>query len=180
MGIKIKSLISLVISLFLLSPALGLAGLPVSMSGKNINFLYVQTAETAVLKPVNAEKGQFTLTLQDMPPYVSYFSDRPNRLVGMVSIQDFLKVWNSQNTQSFGKVPPNVTVSGIKIHHFTRNKDEFFMVELSNPQYNAKDKTLTYDALVIGKDKSLAPKEKDVLHHIILFIDTWCPGCCCG
>ena len=65
-----------------------------------------------------------TLTLNGVSNVI-YFSDRPNRVAGHMSIAKFTEAW-SQGADSFKKDPPNATLSvltktGIKINcYWTR------------------------------------------------------------
>ena len=80
-------------------------------SKENPEFLYV----------LSATSGSFegdTLTLRDVP-LVIYFSDRPNRIAGHMSLKKFVKLWG-KGKNSFKKDPPNATLS---IFNKKRNKD---------------------------------------------------------
>jgi hypothetical protein len=74
----------------------------VTSSKNNPQFLYAMSAKSGSFK------GD-TLTLKDVPVVV-YFSDRPNRLVGHMSLKKFVASWN-KGPGSFKADPPNAALS---------------------------------------------------------------------
>ncbi len=69
---------------------------------KNTGYLFVLSATSGSLK------GD-TLTLNGVPN-VLYFSDRPARKAGHMSVSKFVEMWNKQS-DSFKADPPNATLS---------------------------------------------------------------------
>ena len=53
---------------------------------------------------------QTTLTLQDVAPSTLYFSDRPERVVGHMTTEQFVEQW-SEGPNSFLEDPPNAVLS---------------------------------------------------------------------
>ena len=87
---------------------------------------------------LSAESGSFdgeTLTLKGVPNVI-YFSDRPNRIAGHMSLEKFVELLG-KGTDSFKADPPNATLS---LLDESGNKD--VVIELSNPQL--KGDTLTF------------------------------------
>ncbi|NGX58875.1 MAG: hypothetical protein KR126chlam3_00016 [Chlamydiae bacterium] len=77
---------------------------------------------------LNAQFGKYDdgkLTLKGIPS-VLYFSDRPNRLAGHTTIEQFTKLWEQD---SFKKDPPNGNLSILD----QKNEQEI-LIELSNPK----------------------------------------------
>ncbi len=74
-------------------------------------FLYVLSAKSGTFE------GD-TLTLKDVP-LVIYFSDRPDRIAGHMSLKKFVKLWG-KGANSFKADPPNATLS---IFNEQGNKD---------------------------------------------------------
>lgn len=149
---------------------------------KNITYLFTLSANSAVVKPVNASAGEYSLTLNKVQPYVSYFSDRPNRITGLMPTSKFIQAWNPQSGGNFKQMAPNVDVEGIKVHGIFHQKDMFFILSLNNPQYNQTTHSLSFTATALNGDKGVMPTQTTKLHNTALFIDNspWCPGCCCG
>ena len=65
--------------------------------------MFVQIARTVT-------SDQKTLTLQDVSPSTLYFSDRPERVVGHMTTQQFVDQW-AEGPNSFLEDPPNAVLS---------------------------------------------------------------------
>ena len=72
---------------------------------KNPGYLFVLSATSGSLK------GD-TLTLNGVPNVI-YFSDRPARKAGHMSLSEFIEMWN-KGSDSFKADPPNATLSVLK------------------------------------------------------------------
>ena len=98
-------------------------------------FLYTMSAKSGTY-----ENGR--LTLKDVP-LVVYFSDRPARLSGMLSIQVFAQGWD-QGTGSFRADPPNATLSIL-----TKDGANNVVVELSDPDVKVKEGSISFKVRVL-------------------------------
>ena len=65
--------------------------------------MFVQIARTVI-------SDQTTLTLNDVSPSTLYFSDRPERVVGHMTTEQFVDQWN-EGPNSFFEDPPNAVLS---------------------------------------------------------------------
>ena len=110
------------------------------------SYLYVQLAQGGTLSPN-------LLTLHNVDDQVLYFSDKPIREAGHISVSEFLN--------SFTKDLPN---AAIEIRD--GDKRDVFVVELSNPRFDAVQKTLVYD--IKSLDSALPTRS---FEHVSLFID---------
>jgi hypothetical protein len=72
---------------------------------KESSYLFVISGTSGSL---NAD----TLTLNGIPN-VTYFSDRPNRIAGHLSLSEFIEMWD-KGSDSFKADPPNATLSVLK------------------------------------------------------------------
>jgi len=122
-------------------------------------FLYTMSAKSGTY-----ENGR--LTLNDVP-LVVYFSDRPARISGQLSIQVFEQGWR-QGPDSFKADPPNATLSIL-----SEDGNKNIVVELSEPDVKVKEDTISFKVRVLDGD---LPK---TFEHSTLFIDSFgpCPGC---
>lgn len=68
------------------------------------SLLFVMSAQSATI--TRAPSGHYQLLLKQVYPQVLWFSDRPERQSGMVSVHDFFKKWQ----QGFKSDPPNVAM----------------------------------------------------------------------
>jgi hypothetical protein len=87
----------------LCAAALDLAAAETNAPPKAPQFLFVQTAKNVAYK-------DGVLTLQDVSPVTAFFSDRPDRIVGHVRNDLFLRQW-SEGKNSFKNDPPNAVLS---------------------------------------------------------------------
>jgi len=94
-------------------------------------FLFVQSASNVAFK-------DGVLTLQDVSPVTAFFSDRPQRIVGHVRNDLFLKQW-TEGKNSFKSDPPNAALSIFS----EKARPTGAVVVLSNPRLEGKN--LLYD-----------------------------------
>ena len=135
-----------------------------------VDYLYVQIAPQAVLKEVDSKTKTYELTLMEVNQHVEYFSDRPERIAGIMKVNTFLDEWN----KSFKKTPPNVSLTGLE-KKVLRRVPISVIVELTNPIYNAEKKIITYTVKLLP-DESVPSKEIK-FHGIALFFDNYCASC---
>lgn len=137
------------------------------------NDLLIQTAPQAQLQLTNAA-NTYLLKLSHVSHFVIYFTDRPARSTGVISLSEYLKKWNdSANKEAtFQKNPPNAAISGIK--GFFTDKPLHFVLTLSNPVYNTKDNSLTYVAHSLQGEKAPAAMK---FRDAVIFVDDICLSC---
>ena len=103
---------------------------------EEIQELFVQTAH-------GAEHADGRLILRNVAPSTLFFSDRPQRIVGHLSTQDFVETWG-EGEDSFAEDPPNAVLS------FTAKGEAEpwnAVVEISDPRIAGSD--LSYAATVL-------------------------------
>ena len=83
------------------------------------------------------------LTLTGVSPSTLYFSDRPERVVGHMTTEQFLDVW-SEGENSFSSDPPNAVLSWVDLGD---DRPEDCVVVLSNPQAEADSLSYSIDIL---------------------------------
>ena len=98
-----------------------------------------------------------TLTLQGVSPSTVFFSDRPNRLTGLVSTGQFADLWNSPDGP-FASNPPNAAVSVLG-----NIKDAPAIVELTSAEMDGVQ--LKYGV------KVLSGKLPESADNVALFVD---------
>jgi len=142
---------------------------PSAGANQSVSLLFVQEASSASLVP--AGNGAYTLTLSNLVPYTIYFSDRPERIAGFVTMEDFISRFN-------WSVPPNAAIT----RPGAAASEDTMIVELSNPRYNAALNEMTYTVTVISnyqgnKLSELTAKADPAfpveLGRVSLFIDAW-------
>ena len=104
-----------------------------------VQYLFVQNAKDVVIA-----KGH--LTLVGVNPTTIFFSDRPKRIAGHMTTEDFVLDWQEGIVkEGFHDDPPNATLSVF-------GKDEIVdvVVELKNPRFAGDD--LIYDINVLEEE----------------------------
>lgn len=104
--------------------------------GQMPQFLFVQNGKGVIF-----EKG--TITLKGVSPTTLFFSDRPMRIAGHYTTEEFVQMWG-QGKDSFASDPPNATLS---IFQEDRDKLIDVVVKLSNPLLKGDD--LTYHVAIL-------------------------------
>ena len=97
---------------------------------EEIQVMFVQTAH-------NVEFKNGTLTLKKITPTTIFFADRPNREVGHITTEDFLKDWD-EGKNSFASDPPNATLSIFDSETITN-----VVMVLSKPKLKGHDLSYT-------------------------------------
>ena len=106
-------------------------------------FLFVLRADTGVISKTD---GGYTLTLNGMDDKVLYFSDRPVRKAGFITMTQFMSDW-AKGKNSFQANPPNAAIvhTALKTHD-NNGIAQAIPVELTNPvattngwMFNLKD-----------------------------------------
>ena len=114
--------------------------------------MFVQIARTVT-------SDEKTLTLQDVSPSTLYFSDRPERVVGHLTTQQFVEQW-TEGPNSFAEDPPNAVLSYVDAG---ADVPEDAVVILRDPV--ASEGSLTYSIEVLD---GVVPAESGA---VTLFID---------
>ena len=139
-----------------------------------VELLFIQTAKEAVISKNRSNNGKFVLTLKGVNPEIAYFSDRPKRIAGKTSIQIFLNEW-SRGSQSFKADNPNAALVTRLSHSSSHGDSQENMVVLTNPRYDPRRNTLSYDIEPISNNSAI---EEGVHKDPVLFIDSSCFNLC--
>jgi hypothetical protein len=99
-----------------------------------IEAMFVQTAE-------GVRGGDGTMTLIRLAPATLYFSDRPQRVVGHLSAQHFVDLWE-EGENSFAKDPPNAVLAFPNAGGLADT-----VVVLRDPKLEGNEITYTVDVL---------------------------------
>ena len=138
----------LIFMLMITAPLLTFAD-PVIDDSKNAQYLFTLASKSGTF-----EKD--ILTLKGVP-LVVYFSDRPVRKSGHISLEEFIQMWD-QGVDSFRDNPPNAELA-----LFDKKRDEHAVVVLRNPKVAGN--TISFEVEVIGET---VPEK---FEHSTLFID---------
>lgn len=136
-------------------------------TGTNIEspqFLAIQHAQSGSISDINSTL--YTLQLNDLADKTILFSDRPNRIVGTETTQDFVGNWTSGD-DSFQVDQPNAALVILT----DDQEDDVFEIELFNPIYDEDENAIMYDFRVLGNTTS-SPDLPPNLGKSVLIIDS--------
>lgn len=111
-----------------------------SLKKENASLLFVHTGTSGTIQ--SSTNGTYTISIIGVPDAVVWFSDRPEREAGTMSIDGFLNAWNHFG---FTDVPPNATLELF----FEKDHIDTVIAELDNPIWDADTKTMTYTATLL-------------------------------
>jgi len=101
------------------------------------SFMFVQVAED-----VTADTAAMTLRLRHVTGQTLFFSDRPNRIAGHITMAQYLREWTpAAGEDNLGADPPNATLS---VYEPGQPDNSVAIVEISNPQLDGADLVYTY------------------------------------
>jgi hypothetical protein len=122
------------------APLAALLG-PVRAADDKVQLMFVQSAES-----LKAD-GQ-TLRLVNVSPHTIYFSDRPVRIAGHVTMPAYLEEWTAAaGPNNFAKDPPNATLS---VYEPGKRENTLTVIEISQPVIEGRDLVYRYK-LIEGK-----------------------------
>ena len=124
------------LSLSFLVALVALVGLSMAKADEGkVPVMFVQTAQ-GLTSDAN------TLRLVDVGQQTLYFSDRPVRLAGHVTMPIYLEEWKAgQGRNDFSKDPPNATLS---VYQPGRDDNALTVVTISKPVIEGKDLVYNY------------------------------------
>lgn len=98
---------------------------------QNMDIYLIQYAKSGTLSLLDAKQNHYLLTLNDVSPTTTYFSDRPNHISGQVSTESL----NLENTQ--GRY---ASFSGVLSYFYEGNTKNLnsIVLEFDKYQYNPK------------------------------------------
>ncbi len=122
------------------APLSGLANHAVAAPAK-IQLMFVQSAD-------DLKSDGRTLRLVNVSPQTIYFTDRPVREAGHISMSAFLEEWTAAaGPNNFSKNPPNATLS---VYEPGQKANTLTVLEISDPVVDGKDLVYRYK-LIEGK-----------------------------
>lgn len=141
---------------------------PLNIQTPSFNLFFLQTASAGILKKVSDDSNQFYLTLYGVNPYITYFSERPERIDGLVPFQNFINAW-PVGANNYNVNPPNAIITASKINSTDNKGGQYYLVTLSEPLFDIQKMTARYTVTPIGSQKILISETK--LDYVTVFID---------
>ena len=137
------------------------ASLPMQAAAADakVQLMFVQSADSM-------KADDKTLRLVNVSPQTIYFTDRPVRQAGHVTMSSYMKEWTAAaGPNNFSQDPPNATLS---VYQPGQGENSLTVVEISNPKLEGKDLVYQYKLLEGQMPKSGAAAS--------MFIDWIGPG----
>jgi hypothetical protein len=100
--------------------------------------MFVQTAND-----FDADPDSGSLRLIGVSPQTLYFSDRPVRLAGHLTMADYLKTWN-EGGDDFNADPPNATLS---VYNANADDNTLVVIEIDDPVVDGADLIYKYSLI---------------------------------
>jgi hypothetical protein len=108
---------------------------PAAAAGAKMQLMFVQSADSL-------EADDKTLRLVNVSQQAIWFSDRPVRQAGHMSLKDYMKEWTAAaGPNNFSKDPPNATLS---VYQPGKDENTLTVIEISDPKVEGKDLVYTY------------------------------------
>ncbi len=120
----------------LVLPALACAR-PEAPADEAPEFMFVQVADD-----IQADTVAGTLRLVDVSPQTVYFSDRPNRIAGHITMAQYLWQWTAEaGADNLAADPPNATLS---VYEPGQPDNTVAIIEISEPTMDGGDLVYRY------------------------------------
>lgn len=111
--------------------------------------IYIQNAGSAKVECDSTRSGSCLLIMEKLNPELIYFSDRKSRVVGQVDNQTFKENWTA-GRYPFSQYPPQAALLARTFSFFGGLGVHTDVFLLSKPQYNATEKTMTYQVRAVS------------------------------
>ena len=132
---NLNKLIAVSSALILLGLPLARADEPKEADQNKIQLMFVQTAD-------DLKADGKTLRLINVGQQTLYFSDRPVRVAGHLTMPAYMDEWKAgEGPDNFGANPPNATLS---VYEPGRKDNTLAVVEISRPVMDGKDLVYQY------------------------------------
>jgi hypothetical protein len=114
---------------------------PALAADPKVQLMFVQSAESL-------KADDKTLRLVNVSPQTIWFTDRPVRKAGHVTMANYMKEWTAAaGKDNFSKDPPNATLS---VYEAGQGENTLTVVEIFDPKVQGKDLVYRYK-LIEGK-----------------------------
>ena len=114
---------------------------PARAADPKVQLMFVQSAE-------GLKADDKTLRLVNVSPQTIWFTDRPVRKAGHVTMANYMKEWTAAaGKDNFSKDPPNATLS---VYEAGQGENTLTVVEIFDPKVQGKDLVYRYK-LIEGK-----------------------------
>ena len=131
--------------------------------------LFVQQAQEAIIQ--RDENNQLLLVLHTLNPDIAFVTERPVRIAGKISLQQFMNTFHQYQLNSETNNPNSTLIVKSSASLNMPEKNSGIRLLLSNPSYDPHAQTLSY---TIGAIDSRVAIKEGTHQNPILFIDNNC------
>ena len=132
----------------------------------NINLSFIIGADAAMLKSIHP--GYYTLTLYNVSPYITYYTLRPNRVQGVVPLENFVKAWKI-GTNSFEDNNPNGVIIPAMIDGIINKSETFYPISLLSPKLDKTKRNIQFTVRPLGSGGFLY--KHMTYKHVVLIVN---------
>ena len=111
---------------------------------ENSELIYIQQAKVAELSVNPNAIDSYLLKVSGSDKTLVYFSDKPDRLAGTLTLSQFVKTWQHSSSQQ--EESPNAVISYVEFKASTDSGVGADILQLSNPVYDACSESVTFEA----------------------------------
>ena len=106
------------------------AGQTAHAKKSKVSLLFVFEGQSAQVAPVEGQAGTYTFTMpiRTAKQPVIWFTDRPARDAGTLSMRNFVGLWSAPGTNTFATDPPNVAID-----YTSGGKQKTFIATMTSP-----------------------------------------------
>jgi hypothetical protein len=167
-----KTIFTLLIAIVFSCPAIAALQDSSKEAGKNncdakSIYLYVQTAASGSFL-YNEKSHHYALQLNDIDPWIIYFSNAPKQNSGYIKASNFVTLMEKTVEE---KYPKGLNAALTFFEHGAEQPSTKYILTLKNPVYNEDTHAITYSATILSGDKSGRPINKMFFEKSALFID---------
>lgn len=129
---------------------------------------FIQTATHATLETIPGQPNAYTLTLENISPYITYYLNRPNRATGLATVKNFIAAW-STGPDNMAQDNPNAVIYAGQINGQPNQALSSYVVQISNPNFTPAANQITYVVSALGKQGFIL--DKIDLDYVVLLIN---------
>ncbi len=110
----------------------------------NSELIYIQQAKVAELSHNPDRLGYYQLKVSGSDKTLVFFSDKPDRSAGTLTLSQFVKTWQNNSTHLGDS--PNAVISYLEFRASTESGVGADILQLSSPQYDPGTNSVTFTA----------------------------------
>lgn len=127
----------------------------------NPEFIYIQQAKGAELTLCPDKIGYYLLKVTGNDKTLVYFSDKPDRSAGTLTLNQFVKKW--QASIAMQETNPNAVISYVDFKAEKEDGVGADILQLSDPHYDATTDTVTFLAKPLHEYEIMTGKFENIV-----------------